>query len=95
MRSPGSWRRTDFLGLDCGETVDGGRQGRYRRCRSTYGRAWTATTHRAHTGQYEEAGQETLAKAPGCELLGLGHPGTVQELVERRIHDVGDRVPTN
>jgi|GEM_PF-4787655 len=27
------------------------------------------------------------------ELLGRGHPGTVQELVERRIHDVGDRVP--
>ncbi len=31
--------------------------------RSTYGRAWTATTHPAQTGQYEETGRETLAAA--------------------------------
>ena len=45
-------------------------------------------------GQCEEVGRETLARLQGSDLLGLGHPGTIQELVERRIHDVGDRVPT-
>lgn len=82
----------DFLGLDCGETVGGGRQGRYRRCavdlRSSLD---NRPPPRKRANTRKSAGN--AGQTPGSELLGLGHPGTVQELVERRIHDVGDRVP--
>ena len=89
---PGSWGQRTSASIGA-ETVGGGRQGRTAAARSTYRSSLTATTHRANGPVRGSRGRETLARLRNAELLGQGHPGPVQELVERRIHDVGDRVP--
>ena len=85
-------RGADFLGLDCGEQWVVAVKAGNRRCAVDL--RSSLDSHHPPRKRATTRKQRKIWSCGGVKgLLGLGHPGAVQELVERRIHDVGDRVP--